>query len=88
MAESREKQIQTLIVKQPAFDTKEQAVSAALKLIEQKKDYPEIWRDPKGEKFLVANYKAYEQLYRKGYKRSVRTDELVDMLRTDEIEEV
>lgn len=88
MAETREQWVKNLIAKQPAFDTKEQAVSAALKLIEQKKDYPEIWQDPKGEKFLVANAQAFEQLYRSGYKKAVDTGELVDMLRTDEIEEV
>lgn len=88
MAETRAQWENAIIAKQPAFDTREQAVKAALERIEAKTDYPEIWQDPTGQKFLVANYQAFETLLRKGYTRAVETRELVDMLRTDEIEEV
>lgn len=88
MAENREQWMKSMIEKQPHFENKEQAVAAALKQIEAKTDYPEIWQEPNGGKYLVANYQAWETLYGKGYKKVMDQSTLVDKLQIDDIDEV
>lgn len=71
MAKAADKWEQAIIAKQPAFDTKEEAVRLAMKKIQTKEDLPEIWQEPNGGKYIVANWQAFETLARKGYKKLI-----------------
>lgn len=87
MEKSRKQWEDELISKQPAFDTKEDAVKEALKRMESERIY-QIWQDPYENRFLVSHPQAFETLYRRGYERILDTGDLVEMMDHDDIEEV
>lgn len=75
-----EQWIKEKVSKLPAYDTKDKAVEAAV-LQEKKDKICEIWQEPGGGKFVVANPDAYEALYRAGYKKILDDIELHDIAR-------
>lgn len=79
----------SVIAKQPAFDSKEKAIKAAIKANEQLTVH-EVWKEPDGERYIVAEPEAFEALIREKYKRVLTAAELTDIERgdADEIEEV
>lgn len=76
-----------VIAKQPAFDSKEEAIEAAIKANE-KLTIHEVWTD--GDRFIVAAPEAFEALVREEYKRVLDAGELAEIERgdADEVEEV
>lgn len=71
-----------IIENQPAFDSKEKAVQAAIKANEEMA-VNEVWKDLKSERYIVAAPEAFEALYREKYKRVLGSAELVDIERGD-----
>lgn len=78
-----------VIEKQPAFDSKEEAVEAAIKANE-KLSIHEVWKAPQDDRYIVAAPEAFEALSREKYKRVLNAADLADMERgeTDDIDEV
>lgn len=78
-----------VIAKQPAFDSKEEAIEAAIKA-NAKLTVHEVWQEPGGGRYIVAAPEAFEALTREKYKRELDSAELADIERgeADEIEEV
>lgn len=78
-----------VIEKQPAFDSKEEAIQAAIKANE-KLTIHEVWKEPKGDRYIVAAPEAFEALVREEYKRVLDAGELADIERgeADEVDEV
>lgn len=68
---SAEEWARAIVAKQPAFKRQEDAVEAAMKKIATDEDYPQIWQAPDDGEFVVANYQAFEALYRLGYKKII-----------------
>lgn len=75
-----EQWIKEKVSKLPAYDTKDKAVEAAV-LQEKKNKICEIWQEPGGGKFVVANPDAYEALQRGGFKRIMDDIDLHDIAR-------
>lgn len=67
----REQWEKELIDKQPVFETKADAIKHALQILEDDGDVPEIFQKTGEEKYIAANWQAFETLFRKGYERIV-----------------
>ena len=82
-----EQWIKSVIEKQPVFDSKDEAIQAAIQA--NKTNACEIWQEPNGGKYVVAKPEAFEALYRGKYKKVLDAIEIADIERgdTDEIEE-
>ena len=87
MEKSRTEWEDELLSKQPAFNTKEEAIKEALKKLKSERIY-EIWQDPYENRFLVCHPQSFETLYRRGYEKVLGTGDLVDRMDHEEIEEV
>lgn len=90
---TREQWIKSVIEKQPVFDSKDEAVEAAIKANKKPGAVFELWQEPKarGGRYVVAGSEAFEVLYREKYKRILDDNMLADIERgehVDEIEEV
>lgn len=79
----------SVIAKQPSFDSKEEAIQAAIKA-NAKLSVHEVWKEPRGNKYIVAEPKAFEALTREEYKRVLSAADLNDIEGgdADEIDEV
>lgn len=91
----REAWIKNVIAKQPTFDSKNEAIQAAIKANAKLKVH-EVWQEPKdrGGRYVVAEPQAFETLYREKYERVLDAAAITDIERgergddIDEIEEV
>lgn len=81
-----EQWIKSVVEKQPAYDSKDDAVKAAIQASKQK--VYEVWKDPNNGKYLVVAPEAREALDRAKYKRILDGSALADIKNIDEIEEV
>ena len=79
----------SVIAKQPSFNSKEKAIQAAIKA-NAKLTVHEVWKEPNGDRYIVAAPEAFEALTREKYKRVLSAAELNDIERGDtaEIDEV
>lgn len=89
---TKEAWTKSVIAKLPVFDSKDAAIKAAIKA-NAKLNVHEVWQEPKnrGGRYVVAEPKAFEVLYREKYNRILDSAEVTDIERDkryDDIEEV
>lgn len=65
--DKNEKWENSIVAKQPVFDSKEEAMQYALRDYEKGDKFPEIFLDSDGERYIAAVMPATEILYRKGF---------------------
>lgn len=82
-----EKWIKSVVAKQPVYDSKDEAVKAAIQANEKQKVF-EVWQQPDGGKYVVAAPEALEALYRAKYKRILDPAALADIERGEHIDEI
>ena len=73
----REKWENNMIAKQPAFNSKDEAISYSLNKLKEDDELPEVFRSPDGGKFIAAGYQAFETLVRRGFKRVAGMEDLL-----------
>lgn len=83
-----EKWANEVIGKLPVFDSKDEAIQAAIEANRQQSVH-DIWQEPVicGNRFLVAAPQAFETLIRKGYERVLRAADIADIERGEYINE-
>lgn len=86
MPAEQKKYAEEVIGKQPAFETKSEALVDLRRRYAQE-DIRQLWQEPNGGKFLVATGEAWEMMGRLGYKQIYSTADVFRMMSTDEIEE-
>lgn len=83
-----EKWIKSVVAKQPVYDSKDEAVKAAIQANKKPPNVYEVWQQPNGGKYVVAAPEALEALYRAKYKRILDPAALADIERGDHIDEI
>lgn len=76
---------------QPVYENKNAAIQAAIEAEEKYKNKVfEVWKEPDniGGRYVVASSKAFEALYRGGYKQVVSTLMLTHISRGEHIDEI
>lgn len=79
-----EKWAESVIAKQPVFDSKKEAIEAAIK----NQELCEVWQEPNGGKYVVAEPEAYEALHRAKYKKILDAVTLADIERGEHIDDI
>lgn len=78
---------ESVIANLPTFDSKEKAVQAAIKA-NKKLTVHEVWKEPNGNKYIVATPEALEALTREKYKCVLDATEIADIERGDHIDDI
>lgn len=84
-----EKWVKDLIGKLPVFESKEEAVKAAIQANKKLKIH-EVWKEPKerGGRYVVAAPEAFEVLYREKYKQVLDAGRITDIERGEDAEDI
>lgn len=86
---TREEWVKARIEEIPVFDSKDEAVKAAIQANKKMAVY-EVWKEPKerGGKFVIAEPKDFEVLYREKYTQVLDSSRLVDIERGEHIDDI
>lgn len=87
---TREEWVKDVVSKQPVFDDKDKAIQAAIQKNKEGNNLCEIWKEPKerGGRFVVAEWKAFEVLYREKYTQEIAYEKLCEIARGEDIDEI
>lgn len=80
----------SVIAKQPVYDSKDEAIKAAIQANKKPGAVNEVWKEPKdkGGRYVVASSQAFEALHREKYKRVLDDCMLADIERGEHIDEI